>query len=416
MNTYIIAVSIAIPIFIILIGIEAFVASRRGLQINRPADMISSLSSGITNTTRDGIRFGLVLISYAWLVDHLTIIKVGPVWLAVIIAFVVEDFAGYWIHRLNHSVNIFWNRHIIHHSSEEYNLSCALRQSISNNLKFGAFFLIPAALLGIPPYLFAIISPIHLFMQFWYHTRLIDKMGFLENILVTPSHHRVHHAINREYIDKNYSQIFIIWDKLFGTFQPEEKSIPPVYGILRPAHTWNPVIINFKHLCQILKDAYHANNFVDKIRIWFMPLGWRPNDVKDEFLLETTENPYLQKKYDPHNSSFQLGWAWIQFSLAGIFMFIIFYSVGEISLLIINLIGGVLLLHIMSYTFLLDNNKLAMVMELLKFISGCFVLFLLHQNDFFISKIIYVLIISYLIVSMGITVYLSNNQTTHQPI
>ncbi len=97
-----------------------------------------------------------------------------------------------------------------------------------------------------------------------------------------PSHHRVHHAINREYIDKNYSQIFIIWDKLFGTFQPEEKSIPPVYGILRPAHTWNPVIINFKHLCQILKDAYHANSFVDKIRIWFMPLGWRPNDVKDE--------------------------------------------------------------------------------------------------------------------------------------
>ena len=127
MNTYIIAVSIAIPIFIILIGIEAFVASKRGLQINRPADMISSLSSGITNTTRDGIGFGLVLISYTWLVDHLTIIKLGPVWLAVIIAFVVEDFAGYWIHRLNHSVNIFWNRHIIHHSSEEYNLSCALR-------------------------------------------------------------------------------------------------------------------------------------------------------------------------------------------------------------------------------------------------------------------------------------------------
>ena len=147
-----------------------------------------------------------------------------------------------------------------------------------------------------------------------------------------------------------------------------------------------------------------------------MPTGWRPNDVNDEFPLEVTENPYLQKKYDPHNSSFQLGWSWIQFSLAGIFMFVIFYSMGEISFLIINLTGGVLLLHIMSYTFLLDNNKLAMVMELLKFISGCFVLFLLHQNDFFISNIIYVLIISYLIVSMGITVYLSNNQTIHQPI
>jgi hypothetical protein len=144
-----------------------------------------------------------------------------------------------------------------------------------------------------------------------------------------------------------------------------------------------------------------------------MPLGWRPNDVNDEFPLEVTENPYLQKKYDPHNSNFQLGWAWIQFSLAGIFMFVILYSMEEISFLIINLISSVLILHIMSYTFLLDNNKLAMVMELLKFILSCFVLFLLHQNDFFISNIIYVFIISYLIISMGITIYLSNNQTIH---
>ena len=178
MSTYIIAVSIAIPIFILLIGIEAFAASRKGLQINHSADMISSLSSGITNTTRDGIKFGFVFLSYTWLVDHITIIKVEPLWLAIVIAFIAEDFAGYWIHRLNHRINIFWNRHIIHHSSEEYNLSCALRQSISNNFKFAAVFLIPAALLGIPPYLFAIISPVHLFMQFWYHTRLIDKMGF----------------------------------------------------------------------------------------------------------------------------------------------------------------------------------------------------------------------------------------------
>ena len=114
--------------------------------------------------------------------------------------------------------------------------------------------------MGIPPYLFAIIGPLHLFLQFWYHTQLIDKMGFFEYILVTPSHHLVHHAINPEYIDKNYSQIFIIWDKLFGTFQAEKKSTPPVYGILQPAHTWNPIVINFKHLWQIIKDIYHTKN------------------------------------------------------------------------------------------------------------------------------------------------------------
>ena len=315
MNTYIIAISIAIPIFLLLITLEAIVASRRGIQINRAADMISSLSSGITNTTRDGIKFGFVLISYSWLVDHITIIKIEPLWLAVIIAFVVEDFAGYWIHRLNHRVNIFWNRHIIHHSSEEFNLSCALRQSISNNIKFVAVLLIPAALFGIPAYLFAIIGPIHLFMQFWYHTRLIDKMGFLEYILVTPSHHRVHHAINPEYIDKNYSQIFIIWDKIFGTFQPEEESIPPVYGILRPAGTWNPVIINFKHLWQIMKDAYCANSFWDKLRIWFMPTGWRPAGVTEKYPIKLLYNVQEQKKYNTENSRELIGWAWVQLTL-----------------------------------------------------------------------------------------------------
>ena len=297
MSAYITSLLFAIPIFIILIGLESFVAYRRGIQVNHAADMISSLSSGLTNATRDGIQFGVVLISYTWLVNHITIYKVENLWLAVIIAFVVEDFAGYWIHRMSHRVNILWNRHVIHHSSEEYNLSCALRQSISDNIKFFSILLIPAAVMGIPPALFAIISPVHLFLQFWYHTRLIDKMGILENILVTPSHHRVHHAINLEYLDKNYSQIFIIWDKLFGTFQPEEKSNPPVYGILRPAKTWNPILINFKHLWQLTKDAYHANSYWDKIRIWFMPTGWRPLDVAEKNPVRTIENPASLKKY-----------------------------------------------------------------------------------------------------------------------
>ena len=137
MFTYITALYFAIPIFMILIFLEMLVAYKRGIKINRAADMISSLSSGITNTTRDGIKFGFLIISYSWLVDNITIIKLSPVWLAVVIAFVTEDFAGYWLHRMNHRINIFWNRHIIHHSSEEFNLSCALRQSISDNIQFG---------------------------------------------------------------------------------------------------------------------------------------------------------------------------------------------------------------------------------------------------------------------------------------
>ncbi|SVD04805.1 uncharacterized protein METZ01_LOCUS357659, partial [marine metagenome] len=221
MNFYVQSLFIAVPSFIILIIIEMIVSRIKGIKVNEPEDMISSLSSGITNTTKDAFKVGIVLISYAWLVDNITIYKIEPLWLAVLIAFIVQDFTGYWMHRLNHRVNMFWNRHIIHHSSEEFNLSCALRQSISETFKFSAILMIPAALLGIPVKIFMILGPIHLFMQFWYHTRLIGKMGILEYIIVTPSHHRVHHAINSEYLDKNYGQILIIWDKMFHTFQPE---------------------------------------------------------------------------------------------------------------------------------------------------------------------------------------------------
>ena len=172
--------------------------------------------------------------------------------------------------------------------------------------------MIPAALLGIPVSIFAIIGPIHLFMQFWYHTRLIDKMGWLEQVIVTPSHHRVHHAINPEYLDRNYSQIFIIWDKMFGTFQPEMKEVEPVYGIIRPAGTWNPVIINFKHIWQLIKDAWHTEQLIDKMRIWFMPTGWRPKDVAENYPIIAIEDPAKQVKYETENSKWLVGWSWLE--------------------------------------------------------------------------------------------------------
>ena len=405
MSIYIIAVLFIIPIFIILIGLEALVAYRRGIQVNHAADMISSLSSGLTNATRNGIQFGAVLISYTWLVNHITIYKVENLWLAVIIAFVAEDFAGYWFHRMNHRINFFWNRHVIHHSSEEYNLSCALRQSISDNIKFFAILLIPAAVMGIPPYLFAIIGPVHLFLQFWYHTRLIDKMGVLEKILVTPSHHRVHHAINPEYLDKNYSQIFIIWDKLFGTFQPEKKSIPPVYGILRPVKTWNPVFINFKHLWQLTKDAYRANSYWDKIRIWFMPTGWRPLDVAEKFPVITIENPSSLKKYATNNSNFLLGWSYFQLFMTSALMVLIFFKIPILSQTMILLLAGLLVLHVISYSFLLDGKNIAIILEGLKFVFGIVLFFKLNESIGFIPNFSLNLIFSYLFISLGMTAY-----------
>jgi alkylglycerol monooxygenase len=159
-------------------------------------EMISSLSSGITNVTKDVLGLGLAILSYGWLVKQVAIVHINAGLAVYLIAFVSLDFAGYWVHRIAHEYNFFWNNHIIHHSSEEFNLACGLRQSVSVFVKIFAFLLLPAALLGVPENVIVIVAPLHLFAQFWYHTRQIDKMGFLEKIIVTPSHHRVHHAIS----------------------------------------------------------------------------------------------------------------------------------------------------------------------------------------------------------------------------
>ena len=408
MQFYIKSLFFAIPTFVVLIIFEAIAARLKGVKINRSADVISSLSSGVTNTIRDGAKFSIAIISYSWLVDHMTVYKLEPVWLAVVFAFVVQDFSGYWMHRLNHRVNIFWNRHIIHHSSEDFNLSCALRQSISNTLQFAAIFMIPAALLGIPASIFAILAPLHLFMQFWYHTQLIGKMGILEYIIVTPSHHRVHHAINPEYIDKNYSQILIIWDKLFGTFQPELDDVKPVYGTLKQMKTWNPVIINFKHMWHLIKDAWNTKRVFDKLRIWFMPTGWRPEDVKEKYPLQSITNPKKQKKYNTKNSPFLITWSWIQLAITNILMFHFFLIIPDFSVTMNYLYGGILIVNIFSFTSTLDQHNYAVAAEFVKLFLGFSLLYIQNYTWFGLTGIYVYGLILYFITSFLLTIYFRN--------
>jgi sterol desaturase/sphingolipid hydroxylase (fatty acid hydroxylase superfamily) len=274
------------PAFLLLVLFEKWYGIRKGKETVRTFDMIASLSSGVTNVTKVVLGLSIAVISYGWMVEHWSLTKVPDGPLTYIIAFIALDFAGYWIHRIAHEYNVFWNNHIVHHSSEEYNLACALRQSISSIVKIFVIFLLPAALLGVSAKVIAIVAPLHLFAQFWYHTQHIGNMGFLEKIIVTPSHHRVHHAMNKEYMDKNLGQVFIFWDRLFGTFQEELDNVPPIYGITRPAKTWNPFIINFQHLFLIAKDAWRAPKLWDKIRIWFMPTGWRPAGFEEKYPAE----------------------------------------------------------------------------------------------------------------------------------
>ena len=354
----------AIPSFLVLVVIEIVYGHLTNKQTYTLMDTLSSLSSGMTNTLKETLGLALVIISYPFILKNIALIELESSSALYFIAFICIDFASYWNHRLNHKINIFWNRHVIHHSSEEFNLACALRQSISSIFGFGALFLIPAAILGVPPKVISILAPLHLFGQFWYHTRHIGKLGWLEYILVTPSQHRVHHAINPIYIDKNLSAIFCIWDRLFGTFQEELDDEPPVYGVLKPVQTWNPIWINFQHFWAILTDAWYAKNWIDKLRVWFMPTGWRPKDVQERFPRTIIENIHLHEKYNPEYSFAQKAIGIFHFIVINLMILYFLSNFVEISNSLRLGLGFLIFGCIFSFTSLMDLHSWAIKFQI----------------------------------------------------
>ncbi len=394
---------IAMPVFLLLVLFEKWYGWRKGKDTVRNMDMISSLSSGVTNVTKDVLGLSIALISYEWLVNRMAITHVSASWLTYVIAFIVLDFAGYLVHALDHKVNFFWNSHIIHHSSEEFNLACALRQSVSVLFRLFIILLLPAAMLGVPAQVIAVVAPLHLFAQFWYHTQHIAKMGFLEKVIVTPSHHRVHHAINPEYIDKNFGQIFIFWDKLFGTFQEELEGVPAVYGITRPSHTWNPIKINFQHMWLLVKDAWLAKSWKDKLRIWFMPTGWRPEDVAEKYPHYKIDDVYDFEKYDTPYSILFLTWTWIQTVMLLLFVSYLFGNIALVGSPGIFIYGAFIFLFVYAFTELMDRNINAFIWEWIKSCTGIGII--LYFGDWFHASnfsttVKYVLIVYFVLSSL----------------
>lgn len=399
---------VAIPAFLLLILFEKWYGYRRGFDTFRSMDLLSSLASGLTNATKDVLGLTLTILGYSLLVDHLAIYTVEATWLTYLIAFIVLDFAYYWAHLTMHKVNFFWNTHVIHHSSEEYNLGCALRQSISSFVKIFSVFLLPAALMGVPATVIATVAPLHLFAQFWYHTRHIGKLGLLEHIIVTPSLHRVHHAMNKEYIDKNMSAIFIIWDKLFGTYQEEMDDVPPIYGVTRPARTWNPIKINFQHLFLMISDAWRTKNVKDKFTIWFKPTGYRPADVEVWYPVSKIDDPNNFEKYNPRASPSLKYWSWTQLIITLFFAAYLFGNISYIheihpSYTFLN--GGFIFLSVYALCELMDRDPKAKYWELLRATYGLGVTS--WQGDWFGSGLFFAfapyVIGGYLILSVVVT-------------
>jgi len=201
-------------------------------------------------------------------------------WYGWLLALVFYDFCYYWLHRLGHESAILWAAHVVHHQSQDYNLSTALRQT-SSGVLLGWIFYVPMAFAGVRPLVFGIVAMVDLLYQFWVHTEHVPKLGWFDRVFVSPSNHRVHHAVNDRYLDRNYGGILIVWDRIFGSF--EEESEKCIYGTRAPLESWDPMWANAEVYWGLAKDSWHARSWADKLRVWFKPPGWRPADVAARF-------------------------------------------------------------------------------------------------------------------------------------
>lgn len=286
---------LSIPIFVVLLGIEIIINYVQKTNYYRLNDSIANISCGIGQQVIGLFFKFLTVAAYVYVFTNWKFFIAPENWITYILLFIGVDFLYYWFHRMSHEVNFLWAAHIVHHQSEEYNLSVALRQSwLQDNFSW-AFYL-PLAFLGFTPEMFLTVKALDTLYQFWIHTKFVKKMPFgLENVLMTPSHHRVHHGSNPKYIDKNHGGTFIIWDKMFGTFQLEEEEV--VYGITTPVKSWNPVWVNAEYWVELFNTAAKTSKFIDKIKVFLMPPGWFPKELGG-FKAAPEVSPERLIKYD----------------------------------------------------------------------------------------------------------------------
>jgi sterol desaturase/sphingolipid hydroxylase (fatty acid hydroxylase superfamily) len=349
----------AIPFFLLAIGFEAWVARRRRLSVYRFADAISDLSAGVTQQCVLAVVGVVYVSSYAWLGEHLGLVlwADGSAW-PWALAFLGVDFGYYWWHRWSHEVNFLWAAHVVHHSSEDYNLAVALRQAVGTSPSFHAIVGVPLALLGVPPAAYAAAGAFNLLYQFWIHTQLIRTLGPLEEVLNTPSHHRVHHAVNPRYLDRNYGGTLMIWDRLFGTFQREEEA--PAYGITTPLRSYNPLWTQVHYWTQLYALARAARSWRDRLRVWIKGPAWRPEGVA----LQAPEAAEAQPRYDPQPPRGVRWYVAAQFSTAAAATFLLLLFQHDLPRGLLALGAGLVILSLLAWSGLTEGKKWGWPLEL----------------------------------------------------
>ncbi|MFT6276244.1 MAG: sterol desaturase/sphingolipid hydroxylase (fatty acid hydroxylase superfamily) [Halioglobus sp.] len=288
----------AIPLFVLAIIIEMTYGAMKGRNTYRLNDGAGSLFMGTISQARRFVVIGVGGYVYHLVTEYFSLSLMDSAnWFTWVLAFVLYDLCYYWFHRISHERILFWASHVAHHQSEDYNLTTALRQT-STSFLISWIFYVPMYLLGVPAEVVVSVASLNLIYQFWVHSEHIPKLGWYEWAFVTASNHRVHHAQNDVYLDRNYGGVFILWDRLFGTFQEELDEEPCIYGIRGPLRSFNPITANIHIYADMMLDSWRTLRWQDKCRVWVARTGWRPADVA---LSDPREKNDLTEfeKYDP---------------------------------------------------------------------------------------------------------------------
>jgi alkylglycerol monooxygenase len=350
---------LAIPFFLLLIFAEWLLTTLRKRKVYVFSDAITNLSIGVGNQAFSLLLKTLLAGVYLWGYDNFALVHQPVSWWSFVLCIIVFDFFFYWAHRWSHEVNFFWAAHVVHHQSEEYNLSVALRQSWWHNLVAFVIFM-PMPFMGFDPLVFFISAGIHTLYQFWIHTKAIGKLPrWIEYVMNTPSHHRVHHGVNPKYIDKNHAGVFIIFDRLFGTFQEEEEEV--IYGITTPLNSLNPVWANIHYYVELIAKMRQMRRWSDRLRMLWARPGWLPDEMGGYQAPPPVDAD--RPLYRPKISALLQAYVGVQFLMVLLGLVALMLNWTELSVFYRGLCFGILILSIMICGAMLEDRRWVLVAE-----------------------------------------------------
>lgn len=372
-------VILSIPLYFTLIGLELLYQLFKKVKVYRTNDAISNISCGISSQVTNALWGVLSIGMYQFVYEFGRIATMPNVWWSYLLLFVLVDLMYYWFHRASHEINFLWNTaHVVHHQSEDYNLSVALRQASFGGV-FSMLFYLPLALIGFNAYAFLTVKGLNLIYQFWIHTEAINKMPkWFEYVFNTPSHHRVHHGRNPKYIDKNHAGTLMIWDRMFGTFQQEEEK--PTYGVTKPTNTWNPVWANVLPIVDMTNQVKATPGFWNKLKVLFYKPGWQPVELGGyQMAPEVDKKTY--RKFDMHPHIPMIRYVFVQFVLVLAFTSLFLFTQSNYIVEVKLAMAGFIIWSIAQLGILMENRRSWIPIEFIRLVSSAaLIVFLLETT------------------------------------